>query len=188
MARALFVCLHNAGRSQIGAALFERAAAGRHEARSAGTTPAERVQPEVVEAMSELGIDLSDRRPRMLTRADAEWADIVVTMGCGDECPYIPGKRYRDWELPDPKGLPLAAVRETREEIASRVAALVAELDAAAAAEAKVRGMVAELRAKPTAEKEDELGLAIATMPPAERDQVPAVLLRIVAEERRGRE
>jgi arsenate reductase (thioredoxin) len=130
MARALFVCLHNAGRSQISEALFARAAEGRHEARSAGTTPAEQVHPEVVEAMAELEIDLSDRRPRKLTQADAEWADVVVTMGCGDECPYIPGKRYLDWGLPDPKGQSLEAVRETREEIERRVQALVAELDA----------------------------------------------------------
>jgi len=128
MARALFVCLHNAGRSQISAALFERAAAGRHEARSAGTTPGERVHPEVVEAMNELGIDLSDRVPRELSQEDAEWADVVVTMGCGDECPYIPGKRYIDWDLPDPKGRPLEEVRETREEIERRVAELLAEL------------------------------------------------------------
>ncbi len=128
MARALFVCLHNAGRSQISEALFERAAAGRHEARSAGTAPAERVHPEVVEAMAELGIDLADRIPRKLTREDAEWADVVVTMGCGDECPYIPGKRYLDWDLPDPKGQPLEEVRRTREEIERRTAALAAEL------------------------------------------------------------
>jgi arsenate reductase len=128
MARALFVCLHNAGRSQIAEALFGRAAAGRHEARSAGTTPAERVHPEVIEAMAELGFDLSSRRPRQLTRADTEWADVVVTMGCGDECPYIPGKRYLDWDLPDPRGRPLEAVRETREEIERRVRTLLAEL------------------------------------------------------------
>jgi arsenate reductase len=131
MARALFVCLHNAGRSQISEALFRRAAAGRHEARSAGTTPAERVHPEVVEAMAELGIDLSGRRPRRLSQEDAEWADVVVTMGCGDECPYLPGKRYLDWDLPDPKGQPLEAVRATRGEIERRVLALVAELDSA---------------------------------------------------------
>ena len=131
MARALFVCLHNAGRSQMSEALFERAAAGGHEARSAGTTPAERVHPEVVEAMNELGIDLGDRRPRGLSHEDAEWADVVVTMGCGDECPYIPGKRYLDWDLPDPKGQSLEAVRATRDEIERRVTALVAELDAA---------------------------------------------------------
>lgn len=129
MARALFVCLHNAGRSQMSEALFERAAAGRHEARSAGTTPGDRVHPEVVEAMAELGIDLSGRTPRALTRADAEWADVVVTMGCGDECPYVPGKRYLDWALPDPKGQPLEAVRETREEIERRVRALAEELN-----------------------------------------------------------
>jgi len=128
MARALFVCLHNAGRSQISQALFERAAGGRHEARSAGTPPGERVHPEVVEAMAELGIDLSDRVPRELSRADAEWADVVVTMGCGDECPYIPGKRYVDWDLPDPKGRPLEEVRATRDEIEARVEALRAEL------------------------------------------------------------
>ncbi len=130
MARVLFVCLHNAGRSQISEALFARSAAGRHEGRSAGTTPAERVHPEVVEAMAELGIDLGDRTPRKLSREDAEWADVVVTMGCGDECPYIPGKRYLDWDLPDPKGQPLDAVRRTRDEIGRRVEALVAQLDA----------------------------------------------------------
>ena len=136
MARALFVCLHNAGRSQISEALFCRAAEGRHEARSAGTTPAERVHPEVAEAMLEMGIDLSARRPRKLSREDAEWADVVVTMGCGDECPYIPGKRYLDWELEDPKGKSLEAVRKTREEVERRVRALVAELDGAADAAA----------------------------------------------------
>jgi arsenate reductase len=130
MARALFVCVHNAGRSQMSEALFERAADGRHEARSAGTTPGDRVHPEVVEAMAELDVDLSARRPHKLTRADAEWADVVVTMGCGDECPYIPGKRYLDWDLPDPMGQSLDAVRSTREEIERRVRALVAELDA----------------------------------------------------------
>ena len=129
MATVLFVCLHNAGRSQISAALFERAAGGHHRALSAGTTPAERVHPEVVEVMRELGIDLSGRKPRKLTRELAEQADVVVTMGCGDECPYIPGKRYLDWELPDPKGQPLDAVRRTRDEIAERVEALVRELD-----------------------------------------------------------
>jgi arsenate reductase (thioredoxin) len=131
MANALFVCLHNAGRSQMSQALFERAAGGRHGARSAGTTPGDHVHPEVVAAMGELGIDLADRQPRLLTTADAEWADVVVTMGCGDECPYIPGRRYVDWDLPDPKGQPLEAVRATREEIETRVAALLSELDAA---------------------------------------------------------
>ncbi len=132
MSTVLFVCLHNAGRSQMSEALFRRAAEGRHEARSAGTTPGERVHPEVVEVMNELGIDLSERKPRELSREDAEWADVVVTMGCGDECPYIPGKRYLDWDLTDPKGQAVEAVRETRDEIERRVRALVAELDSAA--------------------------------------------------------
>jgi arsenate reductase len=130
MANALFVCLHNAGRSQMSQALFERAAEGRHGARSAGTTPGERVHPEVVEAMNELGIDLADRRPKRLTVEDAEWADVVVTMGCGDNCPYVPGRRYVDWDLPDPKERPLEAVRATRDEIRKRVEALLSELDA----------------------------------------------------------
>jgi arsenate reductase (thioredoxin) len=132
MANALFVCLHNAGRSQMSQALFERAAEGRHEARSAGTTPGDRVHPEVVEVMNELGIDLSVKQPKGLTTEDAEWADVVVTMGCGDKCPYIPGKRYVDWDLSDPKGQPIEAVRATRDEIERRVGGLVAELDAAA--------------------------------------------------------
>lgn len=129
MANALFVCLHNAGRSQMSQALFERAAGGRHSARSAGTTPGEHVHPEVVEAMNELGVDLSDRVPHLLSTEDAEWADVVVTMGCGDKCPYIPGRRYVDWDLPDPKGQPIEVVRETREEIDRRVKALVGELN-----------------------------------------------------------
>jgi arsenate reductase len=128
MARVLFVCLHNAGRSQMSEALFSRAADGRHEARSAGTEAAERVHPEVVEAMAEIGVELSGRVPRQLARADAEWADVVVTMGCGDKCPFIPGKRYLDWELEDPAGRPLAEVRKLRDEIERRVAALLAEL------------------------------------------------------------
>ncbi len=125
----LFVCLHNAGRSQMSAALFERAAQGRHRALSAGTTPAERVHPEVVEVMRELSIDLSANTPRKLSRELAEEADVVVTMGCGDECPYIPGKRYLDWDLFDPKGRSLEEVRALRENIAGRVESLVAELD-----------------------------------------------------------
>jgi arsenate reductase len=128
VARVLFVCLHNAGRSQMSEALFTREAS-RHEARSAGTAPGDQVQPEVVETMREIGIDLADRIPHKLTREDAEWADLIVTMGCGDECPYIPGRRYLDWELEDPKGRPIAEVRATRDEIARRVTELVAELD-----------------------------------------------------------
>jgi arsenate reductase len=122
----LFVCIQNAGRSQVAQALFERAAEGGHEARSAGSRPAERVHPEVVEAMAELGVDLGGRTPRGLDRSDLEWADLVVTMGCGDECPVIPGKQYVDWELPDPAGQPLEAVREVRDEIERRVASLLA--------------------------------------------------------------
>jgi arsenate reductase len=119
--RALFVCLHNAGRSQMSAALWERAG---HEARSAGTAPADRVHPEVVEVMRELGIDLAGREPQRLTPELAEWADVVVTMGCGDECPYLPGKRYVDWDLPDPKGRPVEEVRAIRDEIHRRIEAL----------------------------------------------------------------
>jgi len=129
MTAVLFVCLHNAGRSQMSQALFERAAAGRHQALSAGTTPAERVHSEVVEVMSELDIDISSRRPRQLTRELAERADVVVTMGCGDQCPYVLGKRYLEWDLPDPKGRPLAEVRATRDEIGRRVRELLDELE-----------------------------------------------------------
>ena len=129
MATVLFVCLHNAGRSQMSQALFERAAEGRHRALSAGTTPGDRVHPEVVEVMRELGIDLADRIPKALTTELAEQADVVVTMGCGDECPYIPGKRYLDWDLEDPKGRPVDEVRATRDEIDRRVRELVEELD-----------------------------------------------------------
>ena len=130
MATALFVCLHNAGRSQMSAALFERASGGRHRALSAGTTPGDRVHPQVVDVMHELGIDLSDRVPQRLTTELAEEADLVVTMGCGDACPYIPGKRYLDWDLTDPKGLPIDDVRVIRDDIARRVDELVAQLDA----------------------------------------------------------
>ena len=140
MATVLFVCLHNAGRSQMSQALFEQAAAeqhaaagrhaipGKHTALSAGTTPANHVHPEVIAVMSELGIDLSDRQPQLLTTELAEQADIVVTMGCGDACPYIPGKRYIDWDLPDPKGLPIDQVRAIRDDIAKRTEYLVAKL------------------------------------------------------------
>ena len=129
--KVLFVCLHNAGRSQMSQALFERAGSGRHTATSAGTTPAESIHPEVVQVMSELGVDVAGRKPRKLTLELAEDADVVVTMGCGDECPYIPGKRYIDWDLPDPKGRPVDEVRATRDDIARRVEELLRELDAA---------------------------------------------------------
>jgi arsenate reductase (thioredoxin) len=128
MATVLFVCLGNAGRSQMSQALFERAADGRHSALSAGTMPATRVHPQVVEAMREIGFDLADRRPRLLTLELAEQADVVVTMGCGDACPSIPGKRYVDWELPDPAEMPLEDVRRLRDEIDGRVRDLAAEL------------------------------------------------------------
>ena len=133
MARVLFVCLHNAGRSQMSRALFDLAAGGRHQADSAGTTPGEHVHPGVVTAMAELGVDVAGRVPQGLTDDLARWADVVVTMGCGDACPYIAGKRYLDWDLPDPRGRPLQEVRATRDVIRERVAGLVAELDGAAA-------------------------------------------------------
>jgi protein-tyrosine-phosphatase len=110
-------------------ALFERAANGRHTALSAGTTPAEHIHPEVVEVMREIGVDLADRRPQPLTQDLAKRADLIVTMGCGDECPYIPGKRYLDWDLPDPKGRELVEVREIRDDLQRRVAALLDELN-----------------------------------------------------------
>jgi arsenate reductase (thioredoxin) len=122
--RALFVCVQNAGRSQMAEALYERAGG---EGRSAGTAPADRVHPEVVEVMRELGIDLAERKPHRLDDADAAWADVVVTMGCGDACPVLPGKRYLDWELDDPAGKPLDEVRRIRDEIAERITDLVNE-------------------------------------------------------------
>jgi arsenate reductase (thioredoxin) len=131
MAHVLFVCLHNAGRSQMSQALFDQAADGRHTASSAGTTPADAIHPEVVQAMLELGLDLAGRTPRKLSSELAMQADVVVTMGCGDECPFIPGRRYIDWDLPDPKGRSLDEVRAIRDEIRRRVAELVGELDIA---------------------------------------------------------
>jgi arsenate reductase len=127
----LFVCVQNAGRSQMARALFERLAGDRHAARSAGSSPAASVHPEVVGAMRELGLDLEGRTPRQLDRSDAEWADVVVTMGCGDACPFLPGKTYVDWDLDDPAGKNIEAVRSIRDEIARRVDALAVELDAA---------------------------------------------------------
>jgi arsenate reductase len=114
MTRVLFVCVQNAGRSQLAQALYE---AHGGEARSAGSRPADEVHPVVVEALEEIGIDVSDRKPKGLTADDMEWADLVVTMGCGDECPYIPGKKYIDWNLADPAGLCLEDVRELRANI-----------------------------------------------------------------------
>jgi arsenate reductase (thioredoxin) len=130
VSHVLFVCIQNAGRSQMAQALFERAAAGRHEARSAGSRPAAHVHPEVAAVMRELGIDVAGNVPHRLDDDDMGWADLVVTMGCGDECPFIPGKRYLDWELEDPSGRPLDDVRRVRDDIAARVTALLATLPA----------------------------------------------------------
>ena len=130
MSHVLFVCIQNAGRSQIAQALFERSADGRHEARSAGSRPAAHVHPEVVTALAEVGIDVSGTAPHRLDDDDMAWADVVVTMGCGDECPFIPGRRYIDWELEDPAGKPIERVREVRDEIRRRVDALLDELAA----------------------------------------------------------
>ena len=131
MSHVLFVCIQNAGRSQMAEALFRLAAGGRHEARSAGSRPAAHVHPPVVDVMRELGVDLAARQPHRLDDADMRWADLVVTMGCGDECPYIPGTRYVDWELDDPAGRPADEVRAIRDEIGRRVHALVADFEAA---------------------------------------------------------
>ena len=120
--RAYFVCIGNAGRSQMAQALYERLGG---EARSAGSRPERDLHPEVVEALAEVGLDVSTRRPKAIDAADVEWADVVVTMGCGeDACPVLPGKRYVDWNLPDPIGRPLPEVRELRDDIARRVAEL----------------------------------------------------------------
>src|SRR5712691_9645234 len=129
MSRVLFVCLHNAGRSQMSQALFEKLAGDNHMAQSAGTEPGDRVHPNVVAVMREVGVDLESRKPRKLTDELARWPDVVITMGCGDACPVIPAKRYIDWELPDPSGLPVQDVRAIRDDIASRVEALVKDLD-----------------------------------------------------------
>jgi arsenate reductase len=129
MSTVLFVCRQNAGRSQMSQALFQRAAGEAHLSLSAGTTPAGQVHPEVIEVMRELGIDLGDRVPQPLTRELAEQADIVVTMGCGDECPFIPGKRYIDWELADPHGQSIDTVRAIRDEIQRRTAQLAEDLE-----------------------------------------------------------
>jgi len=129
VAHVLFVCLHNAGRSQMSQALFERLAGEKHQAGSAGTEPATHIHPNVVKVMREVGVDLGGREPRRLTDELARWADIVVTMGCGDACPVIPGRRYLDWDLRDPKDLPLEDVRTIRDDIAHRVAELVKNLD-----------------------------------------------------------
>lgn len=122
MPRAYFVCIGNAGRSQLAQALWERMGG---EARSAGSRPERELHPEVVEVLREVGIDVSDRRPKRITQADAQWAEVVVTMGCGeDACPVVPGKRYLDWNLPDPIGRPVEEVRALRDDIERRLAEL----------------------------------------------------------------
>ena len=125
----LFVCTANGGRSVISERLLERDAAGRHHARSAGSTPGAAAHPEVLDALGELGIDASDHVPRQLTQELIDWADVVVAT-CDDSCPYVPGKRYVNWHLPDPKGQPIERVRAIRDDIGGRVAALVRDLDA----------------------------------------------------------
>jgi arsenate reductase (thioredoxin) len=124
----LFVCTHNAGRSQMAAALLDRESAGRVRVTSAGSQPADQLNPAVVQAMAEIGIDISREIPKRLTTDKVQAADVVITMGCGDACPVYPGKRYLDWELPDPAGLDLAAVRPIRDRIRRLVSALQREL------------------------------------------------------------
>ena len=125
----LFVCVHNAGRSQMAAALLHHHAAGRVTVRSAGSAPADEVNPAVVAVMAELGINIAREFPKRLTTDAVEAADVVITMGCGDACPIFRGKRYLDWQLDDPAGLPLEAVRPIRDEIRTRVEKLITELD-----------------------------------------------------------
>ena len=129
--QVLFVCVHNAGRSQMAAALLDHHAAGRVGVRSAGTAPATEINPAVVAAMEELDLDLSREFPKALTTDVAEAADVVVTMGCGDACPIFPGKRYLDWDLPDPSGKSIEEVRAIRDEIDTRVRELLVELTGA---------------------------------------------------------
>lgn len=124
----LFVCVHNAGRSQMAAALLSHLAAGRVEVRSAGSEPADQLNPAVIEAMREVGIDITAERPKLLTTDAVRSADVVITMGCGDTCPIFPGKRYEDWQLPDPAGQGIEAVRPIRDQIDARVRALLADL------------------------------------------------------------
>ena len=124
----LFVCTHNAGRSQMAAALLAREAAGRVRVTSAGSQPASQLNPAVVQAMAEIGLDISREFPKPLTNDKVRAADLVITMGCGDACPIYPGQRHEDWDLPDPAGLPVGAVRPIRDAILDRVRALVSEL------------------------------------------------------------
>ncbi len=124
----LFVCVHNAGRSQMAAGFLQHLGQGRIEVLSAGSQPADSVNPAAVEAMAEVGIDIADNQPKVLTDSAVQTADVVITMGCGDECPFYPGKRYEDWVLDDPAGQGVEAVRPIRDEIRARVEALIATL------------------------------------------------------------
>ena len=124
----LFVCVHNAGRSQMAAGFLTHLGRGQVEVRSAGSIPADQVNPAAVQAMAEVGIDISDQTPKVLTYGAVEVSDVVITMGCGDTCPVLPGKTYADWELQDPAGQGVDAVRPIREDIRRRVEALLAEL------------------------------------------------------------
>ncbi len=124
----LFVCVHNAGRSQMAAGLLDRYAGGKVRVRSAGSTPADQINPAVVQAMAEVGVDLSKEFPKPLTDEAVRAADVVITMGCGDACPIYPGKRYLDWDLPDPSGKQLEEVRPIRDELDRKVKGLLAEL------------------------------------------------------------
>jgi len=128
----LFVCVHNAGRSQMAAAFLSTLGEGRIEVRSAGSAPADKVNPAAVEAMAELGIDMSEEIPKILTTAAVKESDVVITMGCGDTCPIFPGKRYEDWELEDPAGQGIESVRPIRDEIKARIEALIESLTPAA--------------------------------------------------------
>ena len=127
----LFLCVHNAGRSQMAAAWLEHLAAGRAVALSGGSEPASEVNPRAVEAMAEVGIDITRAVPKRWSDADLDEADVVVTMGCGDSCPFIPGKRYEDWEVDDPADQPIERVREMRDDIERRVEALLASIGVA---------------------------------------------------------
>ena len=133
LASVMFVCVHNAGRSQMAQGFLSALAGDRVEVRSSGTMPAEQINPSAVQAMAELGIDISDQKPKVLTDEDVRAADYVITMGCGDACPFYPGKKYLDWKLEDPAGKDVASVRPIRDQIKQMVEALVAEIDARAA-------------------------------------------------------
>lgn len=133
LASVMFVCVHNAGRSQMAQGFLSALAGDRVEVRSSGTMPANQINPSAVEAMAELGIDISNQKPKVLTDEDVRASDYVITMGCGDACPFYPGKKYLDWKLDDPAGKDVASVRPIRDQIKAMVESLVAEIDAKAA-------------------------------------------------------